>query len=80
MPATLTVRVAVLPACGGLLSWKWKVTLASPSLAASAVTLTVVVSGVSSTVAVAVAPLRSVPSKLPPSTLVTVAVRVLPSL
>ncbi|MNJ55623.1 hypothetical protein D3C77_511280 [compost metagenome] len=45
MPPTLTVRVVV--PCGGLLSWKWKVTLASPSFAASAVTVTVVVSMVS---------------------------------
>ncbi|MNH38452.1 hypothetical protein D3C78_1868540 [compost metagenome] len=47
---------------GGLLSWKWKVTLASPSFAGSAVTDTVVVSVVSLTSTVTLASVRSVAS------------------
>ena len=44
VPPTLTVRLAVVPACGGLLSWKLKVTPAASSLTLSALTATVVVS------------------------------------
>ena len=76
----MTVSVVVLPACGGLLSWKLKVTVASPSFAGLAVTATVVVSIVSAMFAVAVAPVRLTFSKLPPLTAVTVALRVLASL
>ncbi|MNG38995.1 hypothetical protein D3C84_1268950 [compost metagenome] len=54
-------------------------TLASPSFAASAVTLTVVSWSVSLTSTVTEASLRLVPSKLPPFTSVTVAVTLLPS-
>ncbi|MOA57652.1 hypothetical protein D3C78_1818680 [compost metagenome] len=54
--------MSVVVPCGGLLSWKWKVTLASPSLAGSAVTATVVVSVVSLTSTVTLASERSVAS------------------